>query len=318
MKSFVLDSDTIESLVNAREIVESIERGFIEFGSGSVVNPTRLSFALEGDWWGVMPAYHREAGFCVKTVCVIPGNSHRNLATTRGVVLAFSGSDGSLRAVMDGTKFTAIRTAAVTAAAIKHIDEPKKIFFVGTGLQARNHAKLFSQIFDLKHVNASSRSKKSTQSFLAYCKEIGLNVDTQMEASEADTVITATSSNSPVIQDFAGENKVIASIGAPVPTSREVGDNVIKDSDVVVVDSISGCLTEAGDLIQTLKTGVLSMEKVVELSLVLTKKMSLQGKRVFFKTVGAAFQDLFAADYLIRKATEHHLENTIELEKQVV
>jgi alanine dehydrogenase len=318
MKSFVLDSDTIESLVNPQEIVESIKKGFIEFGRGSVTNPTRLSFALETDWWGVMPAYHREAGFCVKTVCVIPGNSRRNLATTRGVVLAFDGSDGSLRAVMDGTKFTAIRTAAVTAAALKCIGEPRELFFIGAGLQARNHAKLLSQIFGLNRVNALSRNKETTESFLAYCRKVGLNVDPKMRVSEADTVVAATSSTQPVIQDFAGENRIIVSIGAPVPTSREVGDDVIKNSDVVVVDSISGCLAEAGDLVQTIKTNVLDVGKMVELSRVLTDTASLQGKRVFFKSVGAAFQDLFAADYLVRKASETKLEKVIELEKQIL
>ncbi|MEM0320812.1 MAG: hypothetical protein QW613_00235 [Thermoprotei archaeon] len=263
-----------------------------------------MSLEAGGDWWGVMPAYNRSIGFCVKSVCVLPDNRSRGLPTTRAVALLFDPINGELKALVDGTVLTAIRTAASSVLALKRTNTPSDVFFIGTGMQARYHARLLSACFRLNRVNAWSRNRWNVDSFLHECISLGLNVDAQLKPQEADTLIVATTSVKPVVEQFGDVNRVIVSVGAPTPNARELGDNVFMECSAVIVDTAAGCMSEAGDIVQTLRGGVLTKDKVVELGELIKSDAHLKAGRVVYKSVGSAFMDLYSCEYFYRKALE--------------
>lgn len=299
-----LSGGDLLGLLDVGELLAHLERGFRDYVSGGVINPLRVSLRSGGDWWGVMPSYSPGLGFCVKAVSVIPSNASRGLPTTRAVTMLFDADNGGVKAIMDGTVLTGIRTACATALFFKHNHPPVDVFFYGAGLQARYHARILSSVFRLGRVNAQSRSGQSAEAFLRECEGLGLRVDRSLRVEGADTVVAATTSTTPVVKGFAGRNRVIVSVGAPTPDARELADEVLAASELVVVDTEEGCLNEAGDIVQTLSSGVLDRERIVELGRIIESGKPVGHGRVVYKSVGSAFMDLYASEYFYRKASE--------------
>src|SRR5579875_230471 len=299
-----LSGETLLKMLDAEELLSYLERGFKDYADGLVMNPLRVSIEADGDWWGVMPAYNRSIGFSVKSVCVLPDNQSRGLPTTRAIMLLFNQINGDLEVLADGTVLTAIRTAASSILALRYTHTPVNVFFIGTGMQARYHAKLLSACFRLNRVNAYSRDKRNVDAFLGECRTMGLNVDPRLETQDADTLIVATTSTSQVIQRLSAANRALVSVGAPTPDARELGDDVLAECSTVVVDTAAGCMKEAGDIVQTIRNGVLSQNKIVELGTLIKANTHLSVDKVLYKSVGSAFMDLYACEYFYRKALE--------------
>jgi ornithine cyclodeaminase/alanine dehydrogenase-like protein (mu-crystallin family) len=87
-----------------------------------------------------MPAAWPERGLLgMKWVTVTPSNRDHGKEMIGGLMV-LSSPDGSTRATMDAAELTAQRTAAVTGASLALEDRP--ITFLGTGVQARSHARV--------------------------------------------------------------------------------------------------------------------------------------------------------------------------------
>ncbi len=307
-----LSGKQLLDVMEPKTLVSRLEHAFIDYMGGAVKNPLRVSITSGADWWGVMPAFSPKVGFCVKAVSVLPGNKARGLPTTRAVTLLFDAVDGAPLAVLDGTTLTGIRTAAVSALLLQHTDQPEDLFFLGAGLQARFHARILSSLFDIKSVNALSRTEHSRRQFLEECGHLGVTVNPRLKLEDADTVVVATTSASPVLNRLSHKNRVVLSIGAPTPDSRELGDQVLQDASVVVVDTAEGCLKEAGDIVQTLESGVLESSKIIELGTLIASRTTVVG-RVVYKSVGSAFMDLYSSAYFYERASKLGVGDTLEI-----
>ena len=68
---------------------------------------------------GLMPVHRSgdDAAWALKTICVVPDNPQRGLDAHQGAVALFDGQTGQIRAIMNASAITAIRTAAVSAVA---------------------------------------------------------------------------------------------------------------------------------------------------------------------------------------------------------
>ena len=105
---------------------------------------------------------------------------------------------GRLLAVMDGNLLTALRTAAMSAAAARHLgrSRPESIGFVGCGLQARSHLDAFLALFPgLRRLRAVSRTPRSASLLAAQAAARGLEAevfgDPRAVVAESDIVITS-------------------------------------------------------------------------------------------------------------------------------
>ncbi|MGH3040127.1 MAG: ornithine cyclodeaminase family protein, partial [Gaiellaceae bacterium] len=145
MKALILGESDVARLLPMAECVEvmaealeALERGELHQPLRFVVRPPDAAGLL-----GLMPAHRSGAHAAVglKAVCVMPGNPARGLDAHQGVVLLSDGETGEVRAVVNASAITAIRTAAVSAVATRLLarEGARELAVIGAGVQARSH-----------------------------------------------------------------------------------------------------------------------------------------------------------------------------------
>ncbi|MEJ6543874.1 ornithine cyclodeaminase [Brachybacterium paraconglomeratum] len=152
-------------------------------GSASVTPKTQVVHE-EGGFANAMPAAWPERGLLgVKWVTVTPSNRARGREMISGLMV-LSAADGSTRATMDAAELTAQRTAAVTGASLALDDRP--ITFVGTGVQARSHARVIEAL-GRGPLTVWGRRPEALRELAAWCAEHtpGLELRTTTDRAEA-------------------------------------------------------------------------------------------------------------------------------------
>ena len=152
-------------------------------GSASVTPKTQVVHE-EGGFANAMPAAWPERGLLgIKWVTVTPSNRARGREMIGGLMV-LSAADGSTRATMDAAELTAQRTAAVTGASLALDDRP--ITFVGTGVQARSHARVIEAL-GRGPLTVWGRRPEALRELAAWCAEHtpGLELRTTTDRAEA-------------------------------------------------------------------------------------------------------------------------------------
>src|SRR5437588_6408924 len=117
-----------------------------------------------------MPSYLPSAGLACKLVTLFPRNGDR--ATHQAVVCVFDPANGSPAALMDGTYITATRTAAGSALATRLLarEDARVLALIGTGVQARTHARAIPRVRPIDEIRVASRDRAKAE---ALANEIG-------------------------------------------------------------------------------------------------------------------------------------------------
>jgi len=124
--------------------------------------------------------------------------------------------------------------------------------------------------------------------------------------ARADIICTATTSSTPVFADRDLRTGVhINGIGSYSPLTAEIPHRTLARS-LLVVDSRSSALAEAGDLIQAIAQGVITPEHIRaelgDLVLGRVEGRSAPDQITVFKSVGIAVQDAVAASIALKNA----------------
>src|SRR5690242_15387757 len=161
--------------------------------------PPRIAALADAGLLGAMPAYSPSAGLGCKLVSLFPGNVDRH--THQAAIVLFDPENGSPIALMDGTYITATRTAAAAALATRLLarEDAKVLAIVGTGVQARSHARAFAHIREWTEVRIAGRDAARAE---ALAGEIGARfVPSYEEAVRgADVVAATTHSAEPLVR----------------------------------------------------------------------------------------------------------------------
>src|SRR2546428_1574399 len=119
MAVLVLNQEEVERLLDMEGCIEAMADALASLARGEVHVPLRFIVAPEGEpsLIGLMPAHRAGEAplYSLKTVCVFPDNPQRGLDAHQGTVTLFDGETGEVRALMNASAITAIRTAAVSA-----------------------------------------------------------------------------------------------------------------------------------------------------------------------------------------------------------
>jgi ornithine cyclodeaminase len=141
---------------------------------------------------------------------------------------------------------------------------------------------------------------------------IARNPSELLESS--DVIMTATNTPTPLFPDIPSlfEGKTFVGIGSYRPDMREYPDALFKAVPNIFVDT-EHALSETGDLIDPLNSGILKEETVSPLGKLLSGRSALPvpGSGVFFKSVGYAAFDMVTARYLVERGKS--LERGMEL-----
>ncbi len=218
------------------------------------------------------------------------------------------GETGVPRAIVDGDALTSRRTAAASALASSYLSrsDSRTLVIVGTGHLAPYLAAAHCAVRPISRVLVWGRNASRALALSAELTRQGIAAEPvgtlRTAMLEADIVSCATTSTVPLIigRDVRPGTHVDL-VGAFRPHMRESDDEAVIRSSVFV-DTYDGAFAEAGDLLQPIAAGRWSREMVrAELKeLVTGTKAGRQSadEITLFKSVGAAIEDLAAAELL--------------------
>jgi ornithine cyclodeaminase len=109
----------------------------------------------------------------------------------------------------------------------------------------------------------------------------------------------------------------INGVGSYTPDMCEVPEEILVQANKIYVDTKSGAINESGDIIQPIKKGLISADKINgELGEVINGKIKGRendNEMTFFKTTGSAVLDLVAAQKIYELAKKKKIGKTIDL-----
>lgn len=290
-------SEVREYLTN-KELQNSLERAFL---ANDITAPNRQHHTLaDGKDLLVMPAWREEVGFGIKLVSVFEGNPTKGLETINGVYVLFNRTDGRPLAFLDGAELTAMRSAATSALAAKHLarQDAKNYLIIGTGKLCSYFADAFRSQFELGNISIWGRN---TEKAALIAKKIGncdISCNLAKSVAQADIISTLTSSNEPILHgEWLPPGVHLDLVGSYRLDQREVDDATVQKSKIFV-DTYEGAPNESRDLRIPLGKGIISSSSICDLSDLIGGRKSARESNdqiTLFKSVGTAQADLVAA-----------------------
>ena len=314
----LLTEKDVRDVLTMDDLIQAMERALDQFSAGGVRQPLRSVIDIGGGhaFYGVMPAFIREpAALGTKLVSVYHANLERGLPSHLATIVLHDPETGGLQAVMDGRYITEARTAAVSAASAKHLarKDARVLAVLGSGVQARSHVEALTRVRTFEEIRVWGRTPEHVAALL---RDMAPDVRGRLVASassedavrDADVIALVTASRVPVVQRaWVRDGAHICAVGACRPDQREVPTDLVRDSRVFV-DSRTGALAEAGDLVIPIAEGAFDASHIVaELGDVFGGRAP--GRRsaaeiTIFESLGMAVEDVAAARLAYERATE--------------
>jgi len=314
-----LSQEEVRELLDLDELVDALASAHRDLSAGSASMPPRIAalVAEQEGLLGVMPSYLPSAGLACKLVTLFPHNRDRE--THQAVICVFDPENGTPLALMDGTFITATRTAAGSALATRLLarEDAEVLALIGTGVQARSHARALPRVRAFTEVRVAGRERARADALAAEIGPHARAVDSYEEAIRgADVVAATTHATDPVVRrEWLAPGTHVNSVGLN-PAGRELDADTVADS-LLVVESRESALApppagapeltgidpahvhaELGELVAGTKPGRTSPEQIT-----------------LYKSVGVAVQDAAAAALVLAAARERSAGREIELEE---
>lgn len=298
-----VDSDAIGTVAPISEWVTAMEDALQDTSKGLVEVPPRSHIDRGVNTLFLMPCFGKEY-FSTKLVSVFPGNLKIKKPIIYGTVILNDGQTGEPLAALDGSKLTAMRTAAVGSVGIKYLapENTSKLGIIGLGIQGIHQALFACQQRPIREIRildrTSSIMRRFRERFNAFYKDIKvIPCKNALELCiSSEIIITATGSQKPVIPGKmeCWKGKTLIGIGSYKPDMREFPDDIFTDLNHVFVDTMHG-INESGDLLIPLAKKLTKIEQIIPVSGLISGDVKPDGKTRFFKSVGMAAFDLYAA-----------------------
>ena len=230
----ILSAEEVERLLPMNDCIAVMEQALADLHRGLLHHPLRTFWAPPGVDGGTMwMAAYRSAPkpmFGTKLLFVLNDNPSRGLDSHQGQVILADGETGELRALLDASAVTAIRTAAVSALATRLLarENARVLAIVGTGVQARKHLESIPLVRRIGRAVVAGRTHDHAQRFVDAMSRVApleLSAEESAEAAvaAADIVVTVTDSRTPVIKhEWLKPGTHVNAVGASRPTTWEI------------------------------------------------------------------------------------------------
>lgn len=311
-----LDAQAVASALPWEPLIDALQRAF---RASDATVPERLHYKLSSRAEAgapvllVMPAWSGSLGVGTKLVSVYPDNHAQGLPSIHGLYVLMDPRNGRPLAVLDGGELTARRTAAASALASRYLSraDSRCLLMVGTGRLSRYLPLAHAKTRSIDRVLVWGRSQQKAQETAEVLKTRGLNAEAVASladaAAQADIISCATLSNEPLLHgDWLRPGTHVDLVGAFTPAMRETDDRVFARASAVWCDTRDGALSEAGDIVQAMKSGAFEAARIAgDMALLCSTGTSARRSAddiTVFKSVGMALEDLAAA----RLAVDNH------------
>ncbi len=312
-KVLVLGRSEIEELLSMDETLAVVERAIKLEAEGKAIMPPKLYLDLP-DYHGdfrAMPAYiDGSAG--IKWVCAYPKNREKNLPSVMAIVILCDPNSGCPLAIMDGTHITNMRTGAAGGVAVKYLARKGSsvIGMVGAGVQAETQLLAISEVLPkIEEVKIFDQQREAS---LRYAKEMGVKLNINIrpveiieEATDADIVITITSSKRPVVKkEHIRPGTHINAIGADAKGKQELEPDVLRNAKIIIDDIEQA--SHSGEINVPLSEGLIKVADIYgtlgEIVASMKRGRENDEEITIFDSTGLAIQDITCAKFVYEKA----------------
>ncbi len=304
----------VERVLSPRLCIAAVEDAFRQQGEGRIPPSGLLGMhAAEG-------GFHVKAAFlgadrpyfAAKLNANFPRNPSRHgLPTIQGVVVLFDASNGAPLAIMDSIAITALRTAAASAVAAKHLARAdcETLTICGCGAQAAPHLNALLEVRKPRRVLAYDVEGARAIAFARGFAKISVEpVDELAAAARAsDIVVTCTPSAKYFLtREMVRPGAFVAAVGADSEHKQEIEPALMAEAKVVT--DLTDQASAIGDLHHAIAAGAMTREKVhAELGeIVAGRKPGREhaGEIIVFDSTGTGLQDAAAAVAAYRRAAK--------------
>lgn len=302
-----LNDKEVADLLPMNECVEVLDKAFADAGAGKVDNQPRNRIRMPGGFFHFMVASNQGQGvFGYKAYPSFAGG-------TKMVVMLYDYETGELLSCMEGGKLGQIRTGAASGLATKYMakKDAATVAVIGSGFQARTQLEAVCAVRDIKGVKVFSRREERRTAFAERSSERLMvdvkAVDNAQECVEgADVVIVITSAREPaLLGEWLAPGTHVNAAGGNHWMRREVDEETVLRSEVIVVDDLDQAKIECGDLIWLEPRGTFRWDMAKELQDVVAGRVDGRPSTdsiTLFESMGLALEDIAAAQLVYTKA----------------
>lgn len=305
-------------ILSAKEMDQLFERGAFHeylkgFLSGDAQMPQRVHHDFHGNTLLLMPAWNQY--FCgVKIAAVAPGNSEIGKPVVHAVYTLFDTKTGEPLLQLDGQRLTALRTAAASALAARHLARPdsKRLLILGAGALCPELIAAHAFELPIAEVAIWNRNLAKAESFCQQGTFHSLRVKAVNNLDEAvgkaEIISCATPAIKPILKgQWVKKGTHIDLVGSYRPDMREADDDLIRKADLWLDNPAARM--ESGDVKIPLETGAMTDDRIKgTLREVLEGSCEIRSSSsqiTVFKSVGFALEDLAAASWFFAKKNEN-------------
>lgn len=311
---FLSDHD-IEKLLEMEEVIDTVEGAFREYAEDKVILPPRSTIMVPKYNGSIsfMPSYLKGSeAQATKIISIYPNNPEKGLPTTIAWIIVNDPETGLIKAFMDATHITAMRTGAITGVAARYLapNDATTAAVFGAGVQGRTQLWAACTVRPIDRAFVYDLDARAMESFARDMEEkldieISISETGKEACRDADIILTATTSSKPVIKyEWLKENVHVSAIGAFYPDWRELDTATVVESKLVV-DDYEGIMLEAGDILIPINEGAITEEHIYadlkELVSGKKKGRTTEDNLTVFKSVGIAIQDSSVANLILSK-----------------
>jgi len=253
----ILNNEEVSALLSMNNCLRLLESAYKELAAGRAVNRPRSDLYL--------PSTNSRGVYCFKTMEA--GLVHEKIVALRlnsdvirweekagriikekvpaapgnkwvGLIMLFSAENGEPLAIFPDGIIQGLRVAASSGLAARHLsrEDSTVLGILGSGWQARAHAKAMSCVRDIKKILVHSPTKSNREAFAAEMeKELAVPVETaasgEIVAGSADILVAATNSVSRVVPP----DWLKPGIHVTCVKITELGEETIRKADRLVI-----------------------------------------------------------------------------------
>ena len=260
----VLDGDELRRALPMSAAIDALEAGFRSQDPSA--QPLRSHLATRGRLVAADARVRRRRGGR-EARDAHAGQPGAGLPYIGGVYVLFDAVTQTPEAIVDGAALTALRTAAVSGLATRHLANPdaERLVIFGAGVQARSHLEAMVAVRPIRHVTVVSRTPERARALVAEARDRGIGADVgDVDAlAGADVICTCTTSGDPLFDgDRLAAGVHVNAVGSYHPASREL-DTAAMLRARVVVETREAAIAEAGELAIPIGEGAFGPEHVV-------------------------------------------------------
>lgn len=315
----VLSQADVEAVLDLDQLVDAIAAAMVDLSSGRAAMPPRGA-AMVPDANGMlaaMPAFLPSSqALTTKLVSLFPEN--RDRPTHQAIICCFDAANGTPLAIMDGTYITATRTAAGSALATRLLarTDATVTCVIGTGVQARSHARALARLPQVEVVRLVGRDPHKAKEVARELAAVGIPAEAATSIEEAvrsaDIICATTHAAEPVVRrDWLRPGTHINSVGYNTAGQGEIDAATIRDA-VLVVESRDAALGPAAagavELRRAVEQGAIGPDHIhAEIGEIVAGKAAGRtdhGQLTLYKSVGVGVQDAATAALVLKEARD--------------